>query len=471
MKKFKMTLSGVLLATSAMIAPGLAFAQTETAPTQQTPAEQAEPATVDEIVVLGRYIPEPNRESSEVAAFLTSEDLERTGDSNAAAALTRVTGLSIVEGRFIYVRGLGERYSSALLNGSPLPSPEPLQRVVPLDLFPSSILDGVTVQKTYSPNFPGEFGGGVIDLHTIDAPADPFFTMKLSLGGNTESTGKENLIYYGSRTDFTGFDDDTREVPGQIAIAFDTGLQINRANFSADELQAMGQSLVNAPLRLLQREKTPIDGGLELAGGFSQDTGLGTLGVIAVAGYDNSWRAREGVQEEGQFQGEDLVPVSTYAVQSNQNDIRLNFLGGLSLSTDDHEVKWTNLYVRNTTKEARSTTTRARFRARSRSPSTPVCRSIAPTSAPTSCRPWASRWSMRRCGCCSARRPRSTADWNWPAASRRTPAWARWGSSRSPVTTTAGAPAKACRKRGSSRAKTWCRSRPMRSSRTRTTSA
>lgn len=355
MKKFKMTLSGVLLATSAMIAPGLAFAQTETAPTQQTPAEQAEPATVDEIVVLGRYIPEPNRESSEVAAFLTSEDLERTGDSNAAAALTRVTGLSIVEGRFIYVRGLGERYSSALLNGSPLPSPEPLQRVVPLDLFPSSILDGVTVQKTYSPNFPGEFGGGVIDLHTIDAPADPFFTMKLSLGGNTESTGKENLIYYGSRTDFTGFDDDTREVPGQIAIAFDTGLQINRANFSADELQAMGQSLVNAPLRLLQREKTPIDGGLELAGGFSQDTGLGTLGVIAVAGYDNSWRAREGVQEEGQFQGDDLVPVSTYAVQSNQNDIRLNFLGGLSLSTDDHEVKWTNLYVRNTTKEARST--------------------------------------------------------------------------------------------------------------------
>ena len=355
MKKLTMTLSGVLLATSALIAPGLAFAQTETAPTQQTPAEQAEPSTVDEIVVLGRYIPEPNRESSEVAAFLTSEDLERTGDSNAAAALTRVTGLSIVEGRFIYVRGLGERYSSALLNGSPLPSPEPLQRVVPLDLFPSSILDGVTVQKTYSANFPGEFGGGVIDLHTVDAPADPFFTMKLSLGGNTESTGQENLIYYGSRTDFTGFDDDTREVPGLISIAFASGQQINRANFTAEQLQAMGHSLVNAPLRLLQREKTPIDGGLELAGGFSQDTGLGTLGIIAVAGYDNSWRAREGVQEEGQFQGEELVPVSTYAVQSNQNDIRLNFLGGLSLSTDDHEVKWTNLYVRNTSKEARST--------------------------------------------------------------------------------------------------------------------
>jgi len=355
MKKIKLTLTGVLLATSALIAPGLAFAQTETSPTEQTPAEQAEPTEVGEIVVLGRYIPEPNRESSEVAAFLTSEDLERTGDSTAASALTRVTGLSIVEGRFIYVRGLGERYSSALLNGSPLPSPEPLQRVVPLDLFPSNILDAVTVQKTYSANFPGEFGGGVIDLHTIDAPAEPFFTMKASIGGNTESTGKEHLIYFGSRTDFTGFDDDTREVPGLIDIAFKNGQQINSANFSATELQQMGRALVNAPLRLLQREKTPVDGGFELSGGFSHDTGLGSLGVIAVAGYDNSWRAREGFQEEGQFQGDELVPVTSYAVESNQNDVRLNFLGGLSLSNDDHEVKWTNLYVRNTTKEARST--------------------------------------------------------------------------------------------------------------------
>ena len=71
-----------------------------------------------------------------------------------------------------------------------------------------------------------ELGGGVIDLHTIDAPNEPFFNMKLSLGGNTESTGKESLIYYGSRTDFTGFDDDTRDVPGAIRIAFDQGKQI-----------------------------------------------------------------------------------------------------------------------------------------------------------------------------------------------------------------------------------------------------
>ena len=356
MKRLSLTLSGVLLATSAMIAPGLAFAQT---PTAQTPAAQTdqEPDVIgelDEVVVLGRYIPQPNRESSEVAAFLTAEDLQRTGDSSAAAALTRVTGLTVVEGRFIYVRGLGERYSSALLNGSPLPSPEPLQRVVPLDLFPSNILESVTVQKTYSANFPGEFGGGVIDLRTISAPSEPFFSFSSSIGANSETTGKDGLIYFGSRTDFTGFDDGTRDVPGLINLAFGSGQQINRTNFTPQQLQAMGHALVNAPLRLLQRDETPINFGFEAAGGLSSESRIGTLGLIGVAGYSNSWESRQGFQEEGRFSGDVLVAETSKAFQSTQNDIQLNLLAGVSLSNMDHELKWTNFYVRNTTKEART---------------------------------------------------------------------------------------------------------------------
>ena len=363
MKTHTLTLTGILLATSALIAPGLALAQDAVPPVAQTPAVQAQEAepepevetTVDEIVVLGRFIPEPNRESSEVAAFLTSEDLERTGDSNAAAALTRVTGLTVVEGRFIYVRGLGERYSSALLNGSPLPSPEPLQRVVPLDLFPSNILESVTVQKTYSANYPGEFGGGVIDLRTIDAPNEPFFSLSTSLGGNTETTGKEGLIYFGGRTDFLGFDDGTRDVPGALAVAFASGSQVTTGpNFSATDIARIGQSLINAPLRLLQEEKTPVNVGFNIAGGLSSETGLGTLGLIAVAGYDNSWSIRNAVQQEANFEGNILVPTTDFDVRSNQNDVQSNLLAAISLSNLDHELKWTNFYVRNTTKEARS---------------------------------------------------------------------------------------------------------------------
>lgn len=362
MKTLTLTLSGVLLATSALIAPGQALAQTppvQTTPPSaaaQDPSVQAEPEVVgelDEVVVLGRFIPEPNRESAEVAAFLTSEDLERTGDSSAAGALARVTGLTVVEGRFVYVRGLGERYSSALLNGSPLPSPEPLQRVVPLDLFPSSILESVTVQKSYSVDFPGEFGGGVIDLRTIDAPNDPFFSMSTSIGANTETTNQDSLVYFGSRTDFTGFDDGTRDVPGPLALAFARGVPVNSANVPAQELQRIGHSLINSPLRLLQRETTPVNFGFDFAGGLKSESSLGTFGLIAVAGYSNSWTTRNGVQEEAQFSGAVLVPVTSKAYESNQNDIQLNFLGGLSLVTDNSEYRWTNFYVRNVTKEAR----------------------------------------------------------------------------------------------------------------------
>ncbi|MFC5345630.1 TonB-dependent receptor domain-containing protein [Brevundimonas staleyi] len=357
MKPFHSTLAAALLASSALVAPTLVWAQT--APEQTPPAQADAQAqhgedTVDEIVVLGRYIPEPNRESSEVAAFLTSEDLQRTGDSDAAAALTRVTGLSIVEGRFIYVRGLGERYSSALLNGSPLPSPEPLQRVVPLDLFPTNILDSVTVQKSYSANFPGEFGGGVIDLHTVSAPNEPFFSLQAKLGGNTESTGRRGLIYYGSDVDWTGFSNTTRRIPGPLNTAFASGRQITAANYTAAQLQRIGQSLVNAPLRLLQSDTTPVDFGMEMAGGLSSDSSIGTVGVVFVGGYGNEWRNRDGIQEQGQFQGDVLVPVTSREVYSNRNDIRLNGLLGLSWSNETNEVQWTNMYVRSTTKQART---------------------------------------------------------------------------------------------------------------------
>lgn len=351
MKTIAKALTGALLTTSALIAPSLAQAQTTPPP--------AAASEVGEIVVLGRFIPESNRTSSEVAAFLTPEDLQRTGDNSAAAALTRVTGLSIVEGRFIYVRGLGERYSSALLNGSPLPSPEPLQRVVPLDLFPSEILGGVTVQKTYSVQYPGEFGGGLVDMQTISTPNEPFLTLKIGGGGNTETTGKDGLLYFGSRTDFTGFDDGTRDLPDGLKAAFGSGKRlVVGQDYSSDEVRDIGRSLVNAPLRLLQTDKTPVNFSFQATGGSSIETGLGTLGGVFVAGYDNGWKTRRGVQEEGRIDAGNLVPFATYDFQSNQNDIGLNFLGALSLDNGDNEIKWTNLFIRSVTKAAR---TRAGF--------------------------------------------------------------------------------------------------------------
>lgn len=359
MTTFHSTLAGLLLATTALATSAFAQEAPVAADAPVAASDQDQPSAIGDIVVLGRFIPEQNRRSPEVAAFLTAEDLQRTGDGTAAEALTRVTGLSIVEGRFVYVRGLGERYSSALLNGSPLPSPEPLQRVVPLDLFPSEILAGVTVQKTYSVAYPGEFGGGVIDLTTISAPSKPFFNFKSSLGVNSETTAREGLVYFGSRTDFTGFDDGTRDVPGPLRLAFQSGRRVVAgADFSNDDLRRIGQSLENAPLRLLQKEETPVNFGFQASGGLSEQLGFGTLGLVFVAGYDNKWQSREGVRQEGYIDEGQLKVGTDYQFQSTQNDIGLNLLGGVSLEAGDHEVRWTNFYTRNTTKEAR---TRAGF--------------------------------------------------------------------------------------------------------------
>src|SRR5690606_16025552 len=160
----------------------------QAAPASAAQRAAGQPAQLDAVEVRGEYIPEPMLQTAQVASFITREDFERTGDADAAAALQRVSGVSIVGDRFVYVRGLGERYSSALLNGSPLPSPEPMQRVIPLDLFPAEVLQGMTVQKTYSARYPGEFGGGVIDLQSLNIPEESFLKLSVGGGGNSATT-------------------------------------------------------------------------------------------------------------------------------------------------------------------------------------------------------------------------------------------------------------------------------------------
>jgi outer membrane receptor protein involved in Fe transport len=365
-------LSSSLLLSPALMLPSLALAQASapaapapTAPTPE-PAPEAAPETAPEaapetapeapaperdvevVVVRGRFIPEPQRVTSEVANFLSAAELARTGDDNAASALTRLTGLSVVSGRFVYVRGLGDRYSSALLNGSPLPSPEPLRRQVPLDLFPSNILSGASVQKTFSPNYPGEFGGGIIDLRTLLAPKEPFLTFKLGTGGNTETTGKSGLVYYGHRMDWTGVDTDLRRLPQLFRNALLTGKRINDTNFTPKQLEEMGESLINSPLTVIQREKTRPEFETEMTTGNLVEFGKYNLGLVGVLGYKSGFKTQDALRQ-------DVVSNAVEAQGRNLSstwDIVLNGFGSASLSWDDQRVTATALLVRSTSKKA-----------------------------------------------------------------------------------------------------------------------
>lgn len=348
MKSQKLSLSRLLLllTTSIFFSPSIAMAQAQDQPKSE------DEASADEIVVLGRFIPEPMRETSEVATFLSAEDLSRQGDSNAAAALTRLAGLSVVSGRFVYVRGLGDRYSSALLNGSPLPSPEPLRRQAPLDLFPSNILDGAAVQKTFSPNYPGEFGGGIIDLRTLRMPRESFFTIKVGTGGNTESTGERGLVYYGEESDWSTVGDGLRDIPAPLASAIARNQQINSSNFTAAELEAIGESLVNSPLTVIQTEDLQPDFEGEVTAGGAFDLGRFNVGLVGVAGYDSAFRSRTADRmvviggSAGANVGSDLVS------QSTAWDVVANGFGSASLGWDQHEVTLSGLIIRSSTKYA-----------------------------------------------------------------------------------------------------------------------
>ncbi len=357
-KSLKLPLRKLLLLTSVLFAPSVAAAQ-QTDPPQQPPPEVDAPAPVaqaeadapeagDEIVVLGQFIPEPMRQTSEVASFLSSEDLARQGDSTAASALTRLTGLSLVSGRFIFVRGLGDRYSSALLNGSPLPSPEPLRRTVPLDLFPSNILDGVTVQKTYSPNYPGEFGGGIIDLRTLTQPNEPFLNLKVGASGNTESTGKRGLFYYGENSDWTTISDGLREIPQPLAAAIATNRRIQDSNFSPAALETIGESFVNSPVTVIQSGQIDPDFDAEVSAGTSIEKNGVTLGFVAVGGYDSQWRIQNA--DRTTVIGNSVV--TDFDSQSTTWDVVANALGSFSVGWGTNEITLTGLLVRSSSKEA-----------------------------------------------------------------------------------------------------------------------
>lgn len=151
---------------------------------------------IEEMVVTGRLrdaarsIVMERVEQPFAAEVIGVEQISRAGDSDVAMALRRVTGLSLVDGKFIYVRGLGERYSSATLNGAEIPSPELSRNVIPLDYIPASILESVKIHKAYSVDQPAAFGGGNVDIRTSGTPDGLVFDVSVGTGWNSENSEK-----------------------------------------------------------------------------------------------------------------------------------------------------------------------------------------------------------------------------------------------------------------------------------------
>lgn len=157
------------------------------------------------------------RRSVNVVSAITTEEMARSPDSDAAAAVKRVSGVTVQDGKYVFVRGLGERYTTTSLNGARVPSPEPERKVVPLDLFPSGLLQTVTTAKTFTPDLSGDFSGAQVNIQTRQFPTRRQFSLSASTGFNPLVTGKPILMAPGAGGEWLGRAAGGRGLPSEVS--------------------------------------------------------------------------------------------------------------------------------------------------------------------------------------------------------------------------------------------------------------
>ncbi len=159
------------------------------------------------------------RTAVNVVNAVTREQIARSPDSDAAQAVQRVSGVTVQEGKYVFVRGLGERYTTTSLNGARIPSPEPERKVVPLDLFPSALIQSVTTSKSFTPDQPADFSGAQVNILTREFPARRQTQITSSFGYNDAATGRMIVSPITLGRDWLGFAGSERQLPPLVVAA------------------------------------------------------------------------------------------------------------------------------------------------------------------------------------------------------------------------------------------------------------
>ncbi len=206
------------------------------------------------------------RKSVPVQDGLSSEQISKMGDGNVGSAMKRVTGITVRDGKNIYVRGLGNRYSNIQLNGSQVPSTDPNKKEAPTDLFGSGLVESIMVQKTYTADQMAEFSGGSVKIRTKEFPYERKLSLSYSTSFNTVSTFENTYTSRGSSTDFLGYDSGKRKLPSvlkdqrateDIADQVMQGLH-NDWNISNSQKGIPSQSISINYANQFNEDKTPI---------------------------------------------------------------------------------------------------------------------------------------------------------------------------------------------------------------------
>lgn len=176
------TVTGVLVTAGQPSEQNVALATASVQLTTQVVTASRERGTVSEAI-------DGQRSAVGVVNAVTAEQISRSPDGDAAQAVKRVSGVTVQDGKYVFVRGLGERYTTSSLNGARVPSPEPEKRVVPLDMFPAGLLQTITTSKTFTPDQQGDFSGASVDIRTREFPASRSGSLQIGSGYAAGATG------------------------------------------------------------------------------------------------------------------------------------------------------------------------------------------------------------------------------------------------------------------------------------------
>ena len=232
------------------------------------------------------------KKSDKIQDGISSQEMSRYGVSNAAGAMKKVTGATISEGKYVYIRGLGDRYSLSQLNGLVIPSADPYRNSAQIDLIPTNLLENIVTSKTFTPDLPGTFTGGSVDIRTKSFPEQ--FTLSLSVSGGYNA--QNNLIndflsYDGGSSDYWGYDDGSRERPAIFdnARVRELGL-LNQSLFprprdgkegATESAQLVDQLIRSSNNNFTTRNmRSPLDHGFSLSLGNQIKMGNNALGLI-----------------------------------------------------------------------------------------------------------------------------------------------------------------------------------------------
>ncbi len=284
---------------------------------------------------------EKRMRSSRIEDSISTEKISRLPDSSAAQAIKRVTGVSIVGGKYVFVRGLGERYSNTLLNNVEIPSPEPNRRVVPMDIFPASLLTSLQTVKTFSPDQPGGFAGGSVQVFTKDFPEALTMSLSLSTGFNTQATGTEGLTYPGGSLDFLGFDDGSRDLPTIIQekpedIPIRERGRFTTRGYTAAEIQEFGRAFSN--VWSAERYVVPVNQGYKFSIGNNSTLFGKQFGYLGVISYGNGHSYNKQVRRDFGIGLNDVLTTKTdYDVEESNHEVDWGSVVNISLRlSEDH---------------------------------------------------------------------------------------------------------------------------------------